>query len=145
MLYREIMAVCSETHTKHIKTLCGQNVEFVNVKPGGTYSDHWALNGSTALHILTTDTIDSDTTHSNAYHRFLLRGPQSWLLSCTNWASQNMASKTGAAVRSTQRGSTWQDYVANRPCPRAKILKWTQGCHVSCNHSLDGWERACEK
>ena len=33
MLYREIMAVCSEIHTKHINTVCGQNVEFVNVKP----------------------------------------------------------------------------------------------------------------
>ena len=45
MLYREIIAVCSEIHTKHINTVCGQNVEFVNVKPGGTYSDHWALKG----------------------------------------------------------------------------------------------------
>jgi hypothetical protein len=43
MLYREIIAVCSEIHTKHINTLCGQNVGFVNVKPGGTYGDHWAL------------------------------------------------------------------------------------------------------
>ena len=32
MLYREIMAVCSQIHTKHINTLCGQNVEIVNVK-----------------------------------------------------------------------------------------------------------------
>jgi len=32
MLYREIMAVCSEIHTKHINTLCGQNVEWLNVK-----------------------------------------------------------------------------------------------------------------
>jgi hypothetical protein len=40
MLYREIIAVCSEIHTKHINTLCGQNVEFVNVKPGGTYSKY---------------------------------------------------------------------------------------------------------
>ena len=32
MLYREIMAVCSEIHTKHISTLCGQNVELWNVK-----------------------------------------------------------------------------------------------------------------
>jgi hypothetical protein len=37
MLYREIIAVCSEIHTKHINTLCGQNVELLNVKPGGTY------------------------------------------------------------------------------------------------------------
>ena len=27
------MAVCSEIHTKHINTLCGQNVELLNVKP----------------------------------------------------------------------------------------------------------------
>ena len=26
------MAVCSEIHTKHINTLCGQNVELLNVK-----------------------------------------------------------------------------------------------------------------
>jgi hypothetical protein len=45
MLYREIIAVCSEIHTKHINTLCGQNVEFVNFKPGGTYSKQWALKG----------------------------------------------------------------------------------------------------
>jgi hypothetical protein len=32
MLYREIIAVCFEIHTKHINTLCGQKVEFVNVK-----------------------------------------------------------------------------------------------------------------
>jgi hypothetical protein len=42
MLYREIIAVCSEIHKKHINTLCGQNVEFVNLEPGGTYSDHLA-------------------------------------------------------------------------------------------------------
>jgi hypothetical protein len=48
MLYREIIAVCSEIHTKHINTLCGQNVELLTVKlvvhivtTGGTYSDHW--------------------------------------------------------------------------------------------------------
>ena len=32
MLYREIIAVCSQIHTKHINTVCGQNVELVNVK-----------------------------------------------------------------------------------------------------------------
>jgi len=39
------MAVCSAIHTKHINTLWGQNVELLNVKPGGTYSNHWALEG----------------------------------------------------------------------------------------------------
>ena len=43
MLYREIIAVCSQIHTKHINTLCGQNTELLNVKPAGTYSYHWAL------------------------------------------------------------------------------------------------------
>jgi len=43
MLYREIIAVCSEIHTKHIDILCGQNVEILRVEPGGTYSDHWAI------------------------------------------------------------------------------------------------------
>jgi len=31
MLYREIIAVCSQIHTKHINTLCGQNVELFDV------------------------------------------------------------------------------------------------------------------
>ena len=32
MLYREIITVCSQIHTKHINTVCGQNVELLNVK-----------------------------------------------------------------------------------------------------------------
>jgi len=31
MLYGEIIAVCSQIHTIHINTLCGQNVELLNV------------------------------------------------------------------------------------------------------------------
>ena len=43
MLYREIIAVCSQIHTKHINTLCGQNAEFLHVKLGGSYSNQWVL------------------------------------------------------------------------------------------------------
>ena len=32
MLYREIIVVCSEIHTKHTKIVCGQNGELLNVK-----------------------------------------------------------------------------------------------------------------
>ena len=32
MLYRDIIVVCFQIHTKHIYTLCGQNVELLNVK-----------------------------------------------------------------------------------------------------------------
>ena len=46
MLYREIIAVCSEIHTKHVNTLCGQNVGLLNVKLFGTYqSNHQKVNG----------------------------------------------------------------------------------------------------
>ena len=31
MLYREIIAVCSQIHTKHINALCGPNVELLCV------------------------------------------------------------------------------------------------------------------
>ena len=32
MLYTEIIAVCSQIHTKHTNALCGQNVGLLNVK-----------------------------------------------------------------------------------------------------------------
>ena len=32
MLHREIMPDCSEINKKHINTVCGQNVELLNVK-----------------------------------------------------------------------------------------------------------------
>jgi hypothetical protein len=41
MLYRKIIGVCSQIHTKHINTLFGQNVEMLNVK--------------LAVHIVTTE------------------------------------------------------------------------------------------
>ena len=48
-LYTEITAVCSQIHTKHINTLCGQNTQFLNVTAGGTHSDHWALEGEMSV------------------------------------------------------------------------------------------------
>jgi hypothetical protein len=32
MLYKEIIAVCSQIQTKHTNALCGQNVELLNTK-----------------------------------------------------------------------------------------------------------------
>ena len=46
MLYREIIAVCSEIHKKHTNTLCGQSVEFLDVKSSGTERNRWAINRS---------------------------------------------------------------------------------------------------
>ena len=49
MLKREITAVCSEIHTKHINLLCEQNVEFIPVKLRGTYNNHWSLRGQQTI------------------------------------------------------------------------------------------------
>jgi hypothetical protein len=43
MMYKEIITICSQIHTRHTNTLCGQDVELLDVKPGSTYSDHWVL------------------------------------------------------------------------------------------------------
>jgi len=33
MLYREIVAVCSEIRARHVDTFCGQNEELLDVNP----------------------------------------------------------------------------------------------------------------
>jgi hypothetical protein len=45
MLYGEIIAVCSEIHTKHTNRLWRQNEEFFSLKLGGTYSNHCGRKG----------------------------------------------------------------------------------------------------
>jgi len=49
MLHREIIAVCSQIHTKHINTLCGQNVKFVSVKLSVHTVTTGLLNGSVKI------------------------------------------------------------------------------------------------
>jgi len=44
MLYREIMAICSQIHTKHINTQCGQNVEFYLNLNYRVYTKEWRGN-----------------------------------------------------------------------------------------------------
>jgi hypothetical protein len=53
MLYSETIALCYEIHTKHRNTFCRRSVLFLNVKRGGTYSNHRPLkvwDGRTRLH-----------------------------------------------------------------------------------------------
>ena len=58
MLYREIIAVCSEIHTKHINTLCGQNVVFSNLTPGGKYINHWTVQSCSLVYLSTPDKVN---------------------------------------------------------------------------------------
>jgi len=41
MLCREIIAVCSEIHTKHINIRCGQNGELLNINCYVTQTVHF--------------------------------------------------------------------------------------------------------
>ena len=43
MQYREIIAVSSEIHTKRTNPLCEQKVQVMHAKPGGRYSNRWAI------------------------------------------------------------------------------------------------------
>jgi len=64
------MAVCSEIHTKYINTLCGQNVELLNVERGGTYTDHSASKGQVEdsyLIRLFSNTRSSQLPHATKY------------------------------------------------------------------------------
>jgi hypothetical protein len=45
MLFKEIIAVYSEEHMKHLNTLCGQYAELLNVKVGGAHCYHWVFKG----------------------------------------------------------------------------------------------------
>jgi len=40
ILYRETIVLCSELYKKNTNLHCGQNTEFLSVKPGGTYSNY---------------------------------------------------------------------------------------------------------
>jgi len=52
MTYREIVTIYSDIHTQHVNAVCLQNVLGLNVKRGGTYSNHRALKREHEIHSL---------------------------------------------------------------------------------------------
>jgi hypothetical protein len=45
ILYREIIAICFDIHTKHGNTTCGKGVEILCIERGVIYRSHCALKG----------------------------------------------------------------------------------------------------
>jgi hypothetical protein len=43
MRYTGVIALCSESHTKHINSACVQKLKFMNAKPGGKSSNHFSF------------------------------------------------------------------------------------------------------
>jgi len=72
MLYREIIAVCSEIHTEHTNTLCGQNVDFC--------TSNLVVHIVTAGH-LAVNSVVKQTTQSNRSGHTVSRAHQSNLIS----------------------------------------------------------------
>jgi hypothetical protein len=44
-MFRDVIAVCSEHHTKYINMLSGGKLDFLKVKEVGTYRYHYTLKG----------------------------------------------------------------------------------------------------
>jgi hypothetical protein len=52
MLYREIIAVCSEIHIKHTNALCFEKAEFLIVKSGGSWSNQGVLSAEDGCYFI---------------------------------------------------------------------------------------------
>jgi hypothetical protein len=100
MLYREIIAVCSEIHIKHINTLCGQNVEL------------WMIN--LVVHIMTTGLY---RVNSQLYYRTNI---YIYLTYCRNKRTGRWRGHVNVR-RASNRRTEWQSahrgYVICTPLP----------------------------
>ena len=141
MLYREIIAVCSEIHTKHISTLCGQNVQFCTVKPAGTYSNHWTVK----LHISQQTRPHSSTKYNTIVALLVWRGPETHLLEVSHHLSQrqpqNWCSWFPHTYKSVHRGlSSRLEWLAvnNNTCSYWTSFEITWGSQV------DAAARGCD-
>ena len=86
ILYKEIIAVCSEIHTKHRNTLCGLNVELLKVKPG-----------STCYLLLRMKWLDTNLSSGNMFSMYHWNGLQSsWFF--TSCCSCKLQSETFSTI-----------------------------------------------
>jgi hypothetical protein len=78
-----VNAVYCENRNKHVNTLSGQNVEFSNVKVGGSYINHWALKGST-YHMMNSSWSEpaNGYQHVNVYIYRVTQESVNWSVKC---------------------------------------------------------------
>ena len=126
MFYREIIAVCSEIHTKHINTVCGQNVEL------------WMIN--LAVHIVTTGLY---RVNSQLYYRTNI---YIYLIYCRNMRTGRWRGHVNVR-RASNRRTEWQSahrgYVICTPLPSTQnsapcitMERWTRPSGTpQCNYN----------
>ena len=122
MLYREIIAVCSQIHTKHVNTVCGQNVELLNVKRGGRHSWHGLPSTRHLMVIVVVGQILEPQPSRCGYkcsrttHRLVLWHPQ--------LASSHTMTRSG--THGWKNASTWQQtYLSSAKKTRSFLLHVT--------------------
>ena len=70
MLHKEIITVCTEIRTKHENAVCVRNVQCLNVKRGGPYSNHWALKREHEFQPPFVQCVFANETHGYAIYRY---------------------------------------------------------------------------
>jgi hypothetical protein len=84
MPYREIIAVCSQIHTKHINSLC--EAERGIAKRWTGYSDHWAVKGQISFiktsQLMLYREIIAICSHIHKKHINTLRGAERRIVEC---------------------------------------------------------------
>jgi hypothetical protein len=122
MLYREIIAVCSEIHAKHINRCVGQNVEFLDVKPHSICINHSGLKCC------------SSPEKKTEFLRWLFR-PVSDLLRISEWHNFSIHSVCAVCFASdsgSPRHGEWltRDVDRNNHSQIHKLTPLTPGDHL---------------
>ena len=141
MLYREIMAVCSQIHTKHINTLCGQNVELLNVK----LAVHIVTTGLQRVNLLRLSVPDLPVQSSRPVCLKLeetkstwktWEQKRSWYQKLTSSSSSSSSSPSTAAVKP----SVGFGFLQNPPRADIKIgIKKTELTSLNWIHLAEDW------
>jgi hypothetical protein len=123
MLYREIIAVCSEIRTKHINTPCGENIEFL-----GAFLKSRRIRYVICYIVSITSALDAVGGQRHSPVAFYSRerlGPHcigGWLAPRAVWAGTKILASTG--FRSPDRPAHSESlYRLSYPGPHEKLVR----------------------